>query len=200
MRRIQIPIAVLCVLTAVQSFAQEGVSYANSGAFYPGVPMQGACNMGAGFCGGFGSGGGQLYPFDQQDPWIHGQHQRVPSYGGFSSFRPYNYRHVASQSQIAQRLGVAPGMIYSQQFWNRYREGYLNQNLHSQASQNGGFPQPGNVPSPRQLTPYSTVGFPQAAPLVPPPTGMRQTNPTYYGAVAPVQPPMRVYPPGGVNR
>ena len=75
--------------------------------------------------------GVQLYPYDQQDPWLHGHFQRVPSYGGFASFRPYNYRHVFAQTQLAQQWGHAHGMPYSQQFWNRYRPGYLEGNLHS---------------------------------------------------------------------
>ncbi len=45
--------------------------------------------------------GGQMYPYDRQDPWIHSHYQRIPAYGGFSSFRPYNYRHVFAQTQIA---------------------------------------------------------------------------------------------------
>lgn len=75
--------------------------------------------------------GVQLYPYDQQDPWLHGHFQRVPSYGGFASFRPYNYRHVFAQTQLAQSWGHAHGMPYSQQFWNRYRGSYLEGNLHS---------------------------------------------------------------------
>jgi hypothetical protein len=75
--------------------------------------------------------GVQLYPYDQQDTWLHGHFQRVPSYGGFASFRPYNYRHVFTQTQLAQQWGHAHGMPYSQQFWNRYRGSYLDGNLHS---------------------------------------------------------------------
>jgi ribonuclease HI len=52
------------------------------------------------------STGVDLYPFDQQDTWIHGHFQRYPSYGGYASFRPYNYKHVAAQSQIAGGWGV----------------------------------------------------------------------------------------------
>jgi hypothetical protein len=81
-----------------------------------------------------GGDGVQLYPYDQQDPWLHGYYQRYPAYGGFSSFRPYNYRHVFSQTQIASGWGSAHGMPYSHQFWNKYRGSYLDQNLHSQAS------------------------------------------------------------------
>ena len=35
-----------------------------------------------------GGDGVQLYPYDQQDPWLHGYYQRYPAYGGFASFRP----------------------------------------------------------------------------------------------------------------
>ena len=79
-----------------------------------------------------GGDGVQQYPYDQQDPWLHGYYQRVPAYGGFASFRPYNYRHVFSQTQISTQWGSANGMPYSQQFWNKYRGSYLDQNLHSQ--------------------------------------------------------------------
>jgi hypothetical protein len=75
--------------------------------------------------------GGQLYPYDQQDPWLHGQFQRVPAYGGFASFRPYNYRHVFAQTQISSGWGAAHGMPYSHQFWNKYRGPYMQGNLHS---------------------------------------------------------------------
>ena len=78
-----------------------------------------------------GGDGVQLYPYDQQDPWLHGYYQRYPAYGGFGSFRPYNYRHVFSQTQIASGWGSAHGMPYSQQFWNKYRGSYLDKNLHA---------------------------------------------------------------------
>ncbi len=232
MRRIQIPVAVLCVFATVHSLAQEGGSFTNSNvfetsAFPSGVPNTGACNTGAcntgacntgacntgacntggwhtdaGFYGGYGHGSGQLYPFDQQDPWLHGQHKRVPSYGGYSSFRPYNYRHVASQSQIAASLGVAAGMTYSQQFWNRYREGYMNQKLHSHDYENGGFAPAGNAAYVPQRPPYSAVGFPQAQPLVRLPALTTQTSSPHYNSAAPTQlePSVHVYPSGALNR
>lgn len=80
--------------------------------------------------------GVQTYPFDQQETWIHGHFQRYPAYGGFSSFRPYNYRHVMAQSQIAAASGAPHGMPYSQQFWNKYRGTYLDGHLHHQSPQN----------------------------------------------------------------
>jgi hypothetical protein len=86
-----------------------------------------------------GGDGVQLYSYDQQDRWLHGHFQRYPAYGGFASFRPYNYRHVFSQSQIASGWGSAHGLPYSQQYWNRYRGSYLNGNLHSQSTPEQGY-------------------------------------------------------------
>lgn len=63
-----------------------------------------------------------LYPYDSQEPWMHGYWQEMPYYGGFRAFRPYNYKHVLSQSQTAAGWGMAPNMPYSQQFWPRYQE------------------------------------------------------------------------------
>jgi hypothetical protein len=83
-----------------------------------------------------GGAGVQLYPFDQQDPWLHGYFQRYPAYGGYAAFRPYNYRHVYSQSQVAGYWGSPHGMPYSQQFWNRYRGSYMEGMLHDRAPAN----------------------------------------------------------------
>jgi hypothetical protein len=59
--------------------------------------------------------------FDCPQPWLHGYIQEVPAYSGFHAFRPYNYKHVFAQSQIAGGWGVAPTSPYSQQYWNRDR-------------------------------------------------------------------------------
>lgn len=114
MRRSLVLAFSLTLLTAVQAQAQVGS---------PGIDYSYSVGAGAGV---------QQYPFDQQDPWIHGYFQRYPAYGGFSSFRPYNYRHVFSQTQIANGWGMSHGMPYSQQFWNKYRGSYLDGNLHAQ--------------------------------------------------------------------
>lgn len=128
MRR-SILVAAVCCLSASSVFGQEYVDYQNYGTQDVGMP-------GVMYSGSIGAGyGGQLYPYDRQDPWLHGHFQRMPAYGGFRSFRPYNYRHVLAQTQIATSVWGAPhGMPYSQQFWNRYRTDYLNGNVHSQAS------------------------------------------------------------------
>jgi hypothetical protein len=119
----------------------------------PGVMYSGA------IAGGTGC---QLYPYDRQDPWLHGQFQRVPAYGGFSSFRPYNYRHVLSQTQIATSVwGSAHGHAYSQQFWNRYRGDYLNGNVHSQTA---------TAVRPVPHSPDSPVSYQAATPVATAPT------------------------------
>lgn len=115
MRRVFISASIVLLLTSCSAFAQVGM---------PGIEYSTSIAAGD---------GGQLYPYDQQDPWLHGHYQRVPAYGGFASFRPYNYRHVFSQTQIATGWGASHGMPYSQQFWNRYRGSYLQGNLHSAA-------------------------------------------------------------------
>jgi hypothetical protein len=115
MRRLQIIATLGCLLVTVTASAQD--------VGMPGVMYSGSIAAGE---------GGQLYPYDRQDPWLHGQYQRVPAYGGFARFRPYNYRHVFAQSQISTNVWGSPhGMPYSQQFWNRYRQDYLNGKLHS---------------------------------------------------------------------
>jgi len=58
------------------------------------------------------------YPFDAQDAWIHGYLQEVTAYGGFTAFRPYNYKHVLAQSQVAASWGMSPTAPYSQSFWH----------------------------------------------------------------------------------
>lgn len=130
-----------------------------------------------------GGDGVQLYPYDQQDPWLHGYFQRYPAYGGFSSFRPYNYRHVFAQTQLAGTWGLPHGMPYSQQFWNKYRGSYLDQNLHSQTM-------PEATPQMIPADPSGQYAMPQLA------------VPTY-PAYAPPQPlmtrPMPVYPAASVR-
>ncbi len=131
--------------------------------------------------------GGQLYPYDQQDPWIHGQYQRVPAYGGFASFRPYNYRHVFSQTQIATNWGDSHGMPYSQQFWNKYRGSYLQGNLHSQAEPAFGSPVASSQGSMIYKTAYSVPAQPRPIHQT---AGPLNTVPHDNGR------PVHVFPPG----
>ncbi len=126
MRRTLLFVFAVTLLSAASVQAQVGM---------PGIEYSGTVA---------GGDGVQLYPYDQQDPWLHGYYQRYPAYGGFASFRPYNYRHVFSQTQIAAGWGSSHGMPYSQQFWNKYRGSYLDQNLHS-------------TTAPQQLIPNMTL-------------------------------------------
>ncbi len=64
----------------------------------------------------------RLYPYDGQEPWLHGYFREIPAYGGYHYFRPYNYRHVLPQSQAAGGWGMPPTLPYSQQFWHRYHD------------------------------------------------------------------------------
>jgi len=66
--------------------------------------------------------GDELYPFDSQYPWQHGYFQEISPYSGYHYFKPYNYRHVLSQTQTAAGWGITPQLSYSQHFWNRYQE------------------------------------------------------------------------------
>ena len=145
MRRTLLLASVTVLLTAATAQAQIGS---------PGIEYTGTIA---------GGDGVQMYPYDQQDPWLHGHFHRHPAYGGFSSFRPYNYRHVFSQTQIATRWGSAHGMPYSQQFWNKYRGNYMNGNLHSQMSIPYGYPGVHPQPQPFPVMP----GQPAAAPVYP---------------------------------
>ena len=71
-------------------------------------------------CGECPGGHSRVVPFNFQAPWAHGQHKRLPAYAGYGSFRPYNYRHVAPQAQIATRWGATPGIPYSAGHANLY--------------------------------------------------------------------------------
>lgn len=142
-----------------------------------------------------GGDGVQQYPYDQQDPWLHGYYQRVPAYGGFSSFRPYNYRHVFSQTQISTQWGSAHGMPYSQQFWNKYRGSYLDQNLHSQTQ-----PQPMPLRPSTSVYPASSVrpiGYEaSASPLMQMQPAPAQTAPSQIRtpAAAAATKPVHIFP------
>ncbi|MFO1019104.1 MAG: hypothetical protein U0903_00165 [Planctomycetales bacterium] len=70
--------------------------------------------------GAWGSGE-PFYPWDAPEPWVHGRFQEMPAYGGYHYFKPYNYRHVMPQSQVAAGWGMPATMPYSQGFF-RARE------------------------------------------------------------------------------
>ena len=85
----------------------------------PGVVGGQVAYMDSGMVGGSSE---QMYPFDNPAPWLHGQFQAIPAYGGHVSFRPYNFKHVGPQARMATMMGAPSTMPYSQQFWHRYEE------------------------------------------------------------------------------
>ena len=52
--------------------------------------------------------GDPRFPFDSQYPWQHGYFQEISPYSGYHYFKPYNYRHVLSQTQTANGWGITP--------------------------------------------------------------------------------------------
>ncbi|MBI1312260.1 hypothetical protein GC176_13305 [bacterium] len=71
---------------------------------------------------GGGGGGDQLYPLDSAEPWLHGYFQEIPAYGGYTLFRPHNYKNVLAQMDVAAGWGISPVMPYSHQWYHRYRQ------------------------------------------------------------------------------
>ncbi|MBI3860283.1 MAG: hypothetical protein HY290_00145 [Planctomycetia bacterium] len=78
--------------------------------------------------GAFGEGFGTstfnyAYPnYDAYEPWVHGQWQDLPAFGGHAYFRPYNYRHVYVHAELATRWGTSGVMPYSHEYFRRPRE------------------------------------------------------------------------------
>jgi|SRR5579872_4975070 len=60
--------------------------------------------------------------YDAYEPWVHGYWQELPAFGGYAYFRPYNYRHVYVQSEVAAGWGTSAQMPYSQEYFRRARE------------------------------------------------------------------------------
>lgn len=153
-----------------------------SGPFAAGAMAQVPYQTGAGYSasayGGVtssgvnGAYGDQVYPFEQQDPWLHGYFQEIPAYGGYYYYRPYNYKHVLSQSQTAAGFGMSPVMPYSQQFWHRYQN---RANFAPFVNEPGGVPPmpagpmsmpagPGMMPSDPGIVPQALPGVGMKAP------------------------------------
>jgi hypothetical protein len=116
----------IMLLCSQDAFGQcSGPGCASGG--YAGYPVSGAYG-GAAYGYGMieggapGQGAEQRYGFDSRDAWVHGYWQEIPSYGGHYTFRPYNYKHVLSQSQVSGGWGMSPTMPYSQEYFRRARE------------------------------------------------------------------------------
>ena len=60
--------------------------------------------------------------YDAYEPWVHGYWQELPAFGGYAYFRPYNYRHVYVQSEVAASWATSAQMPYSQEYFRRARE------------------------------------------------------------------------------
>lgn len=118
-------------------FPAGGYGYGYGGG---GAPAGGYATMGMGSTGAYGTGsavnisggyapqgfytnsGGTydpLYPYDFHETWVHGYWQEMPAYGGYKAFRPYNYKHVLSQSQLAGSWGERANMPYSGEYFRR---------------------------------------------------------------------------------
>ena len=83
---------------------------------------------------GQGSGGyDQLHPFDDPRPWVRGYWQEIPAFGGSYHFRPYNYKHVLSQSQIVAGWGMSPTFVHSQEYFRRYAPQNQNERVNPPA-------------------------------------------------------------------
>lgn len=96
----------------------------------------GIYSTGMGLNGYSGSNGDVLLPWDTQEAWMHGYFQEIGPYAGYHHFRPYNYKHVFAQADLAYRWGQPHGMPYSQQWWHRYHaRAALNPAAQQQMSQ-----------------------------------------------------------------
>lgn len=134
-------------------------------------------------CGECLVGHSNLVPFNFQRPWAHGQHERLPAYAGYGSFRPYNYRHVAPQTQIATRWGATPGIPYSAGHANRYQ---ARANAAPSVLQSSTIRRPPLVnlaSSPQQLAPSIAPPLPRLKPV---PSNSAHQQPT--------APKIHVYP------
>lgn len=121
-----------------------------------------------------------LYPYDSPEPWLHGHFQRMPFYGGFRSFRPYNYKHVLSQTQASAGWGMNPRLPYSQQFWHKYHRDATMSPYEAENRRDLSGLQPGQQPA-----------EPAASMLMPPVT-RNQVDPYQQAPMppAPLQPPV----------
>ena len=107
-----------------------------NGGMYGSPTGGGLYSTGMGLNGYSGSNGDTLLPFDSQEAWMHGYFQELGAYPGYHYFRPYNYKHVFSQVDLAYRWGQPQGMPYSQQWWHRYHSrAALNPAIQMQLSQ-----------------------------------------------------------------
>ena len=75
--------------------------------------------------------------YDAYEPWVHGYWQELPAFGGYAYFRPYNYRHVYVQSEVATSWQTSAQMPYSQEYYRRAREQGLYEQRTTSTSRTG---------------------------------------------------------------
>lgn len=132
----------------------------------------------------------QLQPFDAYEPWVHGHFQEIPAYGGYHLFRPYNYKHVLAQSQVAAGWGMSPQLAYSQDYFRRREQATMEQRMAPPAMTAPQYEMPALRPAPsrvrsaqRELAPEeyptrktSSLNRPSVMELTPP----RAVDSAYY--------------------
>lgn len=110
------------LLTVALGLSLGQVPYQTYGSYTPGAPAGAETGLQAGATGGQ-YGHEDMYPYDAYDNWVHGHFQEIPAYGGYHFFRPYNYKHVLSQSQTSGGWGNSPQLPYSHEyFWRRQQQ------------------------------------------------------------------------------
>lgn len=131
------------VLTVALALSLGQVPYQSQGSYSSGAPAGAEASLPASATGGQ-YGHEEMYPYDSYDNWVNGHFQDIPSYRGYHFYRPYNYRHILSQSQISGGWGNSPQLPYSHEyFWRKshanmgggYGGGYPAQGMPLQQSQ-----------------------------------------------------------------
>ncbi len=97
-----------------------GGGYGGGANYASGGTGGGIYSTGMGLNGYSGSNCDTLLPWDSQEAWMHGYIQEIGPYAGYHFYRPYNYKHVFAQADLAYRWGQPQGMPYSQQWWHKY--------------------------------------------------------------------------------
>jgi hypothetical protein len=195
------------LLTVALGLSLGQVPYQSNGSYSPGAPVGAETGLQATANGGQ-YGHEEMYPYDAYDNWVHGHFQEIPAYGGYHFFRPYNYKHVLSQSQTSGGWGNSPQLPYSHEyFWRR------SQQAGGQAAPGYGAPVYGSpYQSPNYTPPHSHVPgvgqpsapvYSQPVPVMPAPgfgptTGRlsvpsRVASPVEYGETGPAMIDSAVY-------
>ncbi len=110
----------LWAMTVIMALGGGPFGHAGGTMSYGGSSGGGIHSTGMGLNGYSGSNRDTLLPWDTQEAWMHGHFQEISPYSGYHFYRPYNYKHVFSQADLAYRLRQPQGMPYSQQWWHRY--------------------------------------------------------------------------------